>query len=140
MTYYNIEQFSTKDIIIKQYSQREIELGRITNKITTYVLHKPTGLLYKMDIDYDKGGINYFNGDDEKRGYRASLVRIKDNTFKLPDEPYDSYSFTLGDRLCFRVFLLEVTRQSKKKLEEGHSQKNIELIFNRLNFVIGSYF
>ena len=65
----------------------------------------------RIKLYYDKGGMNYFTGKKEPRGFRISVspVKIEGTTLKYGD---------LRGPDKFRVFLKEVKRYSKKTEEK----------------------
>ena len=67
----------------------------------------------KFEMFYEKGGMNYWNGGNDKRGYYLS-VRIVER--KDEGRGFISESFMMFSGI--KKLLMEVTRQNKKKLEE----------------------
>ena len=69
---------------------------------------------FKFEVDYEKGGMNYYNGQTNKRGYYL-YVRVVERSPEQ-DGKFMMESFTMFSGI--KKLLMEVTRQSKKKLEE----------------------
>jgi len=68
----------------------------------------------KFEVFYEKGGMNYWNGTTDKRGYYGS-VRIVER--KDEGRGYTSESFMLFGGT--KVLLMEVGRKSDKKYQES---------------------
>lgn len=68
----------------------------------------------KMEIYYEKGGMNYFNGKNEPRGYWLSMRQVER---KVEDHGVviESYGMFSGAK----VFLKEVKRYSQKTYEDA---------------------
>lgn len=66
----------------------------------------------KVEVDYDKGGMNYFNGRVDKRGYYL-YVRVVDC---VDNGQYMSESCNLFGS-GYKFFLHEVGRKSNKQFE-----------------------
>ena len=68
----------------------------------------------KFEVFYEKGGMNYFNGQTEKRGYYGSVrvVERKDEGRGYISESFMMFSGT-------KVLLLEVGRKNDKKYQES---------------------
>lgn len=62
----------------------------------------------KVETGYEKGGYNYFNGQNNRRGYYAYVRSV---TIKEMDG-YNTESYIMFDG--FKEMLQEVKRQSKK--------------------------
>jgi len=71
----------------------------------------------KFEIYYDKGGMNYFNGRTEPRGYWAS-VRIVEREQQERGIVIESFS-VFGAESGFKKFLFEVKKQSQKSHEKA---------------------
>lgn len=63
----------------------------------------------KIDVYYSLGGMNYWNGKVEPRGYYLSVQRVE----RKNEGSYTTESFTVG-RGGVRSLLLEVKRKSDK--------------------------
>ena len=68
----------------------------------------------KFEVDYQKGGMNYWNGSNEKRGYYL-CVRIVERS-KSDSTGFVSESFMMFSGT--KKLLMEVGRQSEKKYKE----------------------
>ena len=68
----------------------------------------------KFEVFYDKGGMNYWNGGNDKRGYYLSvrIVERKDEGRGFISESFIMFSGT-------KKLLMEVNRQSEKKYNES---------------------
>lgn len=68
----------------------------------------------KIEVYYDKGGMNYFNGKNEARGYWLSMrqVEIERTDRSIVIESYGMFSGA-------KAFLLEVKRKSDKSYEQA---------------------
>lgn len=64
----------------------------------------------KASISFQKGGINWYNGANEKKGYYLHLIPVERSEVS---NGFISECFTLGEG--FKFLLLEVTRQSEKR-------------------------
>lgn len=69
----------------------------------------PEGKELEISVYYDLGGMNYFTGGKNVRGYYISVTPVKRNEF--------SVSSMLGQG--YKKLLVEVTRKSKKKEAEA---------------------
>jgi len=69
----------------------------------------------KFEVDYQKGGMNYWNGSNEKRGYYLS-VRIVERS-KSDHTGFVSESFMMFSGI--KKLIMEVGRQSQKKYDES---------------------
>lgn len=64
----------------------------------------------EMTIYYDEGGMNYFNGNIDKRGYNLAIRPIRQmNGF---------VEFTIFDSKAVRFFIEETKRFSAKRMEK----------------------
>lgn len=68
----------------------------------------------KIEVYYDKGGMNYFSGKVDKRGYWVS-VRPVEREIRGNSIVIESYPIMSG----IRHFLLEVKRQSDKAYDQA---------------------
>lgn len=68
----------------------------------------------KIEVYYSKGGMNYWNGRNEPRGYYLSVTKVEREVCN----GYTSESFMVGSG-GVRSFLLEVKRQSPKSLAQA---------------------
>ena len=68
---------------------------------------------FKFEVDYEKGGMNYWNGGNDKRGYYLSvrIVERKDEGRGFISESFMMFGGT-------KKLLMEVNRQSEKKYNE----------------------
>lgn len=71
------------------------------------------GQTLELSVSYSKGGMNYFSGNAERRGYylHAAPMRIK------KEDGYTTRSFTMMSGM--KAFLLEVKRQSPKAAKQA---------------------
>lgn len=69
----------------------------------------PEGKELEISVYYDLGGMNYFTGEKNVRGYYMSVTPVKRDGF--------SVSSMLGQG--YKKLLVEVTRKSKKKEAEA---------------------
>lgn len=76
---------------------------------TTAQGHKIT---IKASISFQKGGTNWYNGANEKKGYYLHLIPVERSEIS---NGFISESMILGEG--FKYLLLEVTRQSDKRLK-----------------------
>jgi hypothetical protein len=68
----------------------------------------------KIEVFYNKGGMNYYNGKTEARGYWLSARQVERNT--------DSRGISMESFALFsgaKMFLMEVKRQSAKSYEQA---------------------
>jgi len=89
--------------------------------------------LIKFTLDYNKGGVNYFTGKVEKRGYyiTAKPVTIsKGQTSDGKEYEIETYTCMSG----YRYLLLETKRSSEK----SHNQ-SIELFNNEINLLLKEF-
>jgi len=68
----------------------------------------------KIEVYYDKGGMNYFNGKTEPRGYWLSMrqVEVQRTERSIVIESYGMFSGA-------KMFLKEVKKQSQKAYDEA---------------------
>jgi hypothetical protein len=68
----------------------------------------------KIEVYYDKGGINYFNSKNEPRGYWLSMrqVEVERQGRGIVIESYGMFSGA-------KIFLKEVKRYSQKTYEDA---------------------
>lgn len=85
------------------------------NEFTT---EKGTKLFW--EINYDLGGMNYFTGKLEPRGYELSIKRSRNTT--------RAFSGLNEESGAVRMFLHEVTRKSKKGLKTATEKADDKLI------------
>lgn len=69
----------------------------------------------RISVYYDLGGMNYFNGNVDKRGYWLSVRP----SFISKENGYTSETFAICGGGGYRHFLVECSRKSKKKAEEA---------------------
>jgi hypothetical protein len=65
----------------------------------------------KIEVYYNKGGMNYFSGNTDKRGYWLSVIKVEREQSPMG---YTTESFTVFSGGNRRMFLHEVKRQSDK--------------------------
>lgn len=71
-----------------------------------------------LETGYSKGGVNWYNGDNERRGYYLYCTPIQIDTKSLPGgRDYRTFTQVVGKGN--KLLLKEVTRQSKKAAEEA---------------------
>lgn len=68
----------------------------------------------KIEVFYDKGGMNYFNGKNESRGYWLSMRQVE-RDIRENGVVIESYGMFSGTK----AFLLEVKRKSDKAYEQA---------------------
>ena len=68
----------------------------------------------KIEVYYDKGGMNYFNGKNEPRGYWLSMRQVE-REMQGRSIVIESYGMFSGAK----AFLLEVKRKSDKAYEQA---------------------
>ena len=91
----------------------------------------------RIDFDYDLGGMNYFTGRVERRGYYISIMPVY-RTVREGGWTSESYTAFTGVKTC----LLEVARKSSKKeqeaqkLFEAEKQKYIDYMLKRYNLTV----
>lgn len=68
----------------------------------------------KIEVYYDKGGMNYFNSKNEPRGYWLSMRQVE---IQRTDRSIVIESFGLMSGA--KMFLKEVKKQSQKAYEEA---------------------
>ena len=71
---------------------------------------------FRVSVTYSKGGINYFNYQNEPKGYWINVSPVK-----LEVKEYGSFWSTLLSK-GFRHFVEEAPRFNKKKLDSLFSQ------------------
>jgi len=72
------------------------------------------GYHLKVQVDYEKGGMNYFSGQETRRGYYLYVYPVKIET--VDDRVIvESYTMFRGGK----KLLLEVSRQSQKAYEKA---------------------
>lgn len=89
---------------------------------------KLNGKTYKIEVFFQKGGYNFFNGREEKRGYYISVIPVerKDCGNGVVMESFVAFS-------GIKKLLLEVNRQSKKRYETACDMVNDELIMKLIS-------
>lgn len=97
----------------------------------------------KIDVSYSKGGINYFNGQTNRRGIYVHFTEVE----RSFDRGYVTESHSLFSKSSFKILVLELKRLSQKKLEavyesignikndlfEQQKVLNKEIIFQMIN-------
>lgn len=101
--------------------------------MTNYIKVNGTGATHlRIDLDYSKGGYNYFTYKEEKRGYYIHVSPVTKSGYM------ESYAAFSGVKAC----LLEVTRKSSKaeaealKIFEEVKDKYINYILEKANLTI----
>ena len=69
----------------------------------------------KIEVFYDKGGMNYFNGKSEPRGYWLSARQVERNASGTSGVIMESFGLFSGAK----IFLKEVARKSDKAYKEA---------------------
>lgn len=89
----------------------------------------------KFTVVYSKGGLNYFTGKEEKRGYWVSVSVVEKETINgITVESVTIHSAAAG----FKRFLLEVKRDSQKSFNQAVAiaeSMQVELVDKILNAV-----
>lgn len=89
----------------------------------------------KFTVVYSKGGLNYFTGKEEKRGYWVSVSVVEKETINgITVESFTINSAASG----FKRFLLEVKRDSQKYYDQAVTiaeSMRIELVDRLLNSI-----
>lgn len=75
----------------------------------------------KIEVFYDKGGINYFTSGTNRRGYYVAVRVVERKT----DNGFTTESFSMFGGL--KRFLLEVKKQSKKAYEQAVAMHETDL-------------
>lgn len=65
----------------------------------------------KIEVYYNKGGMNYFSGKTDKRGYWLSVTKVMREKSEVTGFTSESFMMFSGGR---RMFIHEVKRQSDK--------------------------
>lgn len=93
----------------------------------------------RVMMDYSLGGHNWYNGDNERRGYYLYCSPVEKKTSYFSNgEPFVTYTETVGKGGKF--LLKEVSRQSKKaneeavKLAKGRTEEIVALICKKYEF------
>ena len=72
-----------------------------------------------LEVLYSKGGYNWFNGDNERRGYYLHCTPTLIKTDRLSNgTEYSTSTVTLGKG--YKLMLKEVGRRSQKAEEEAN--------------------
>ena len=79
-----------------------------------YELIEGSNKQLKIEVYYDKGGMNYFNSKVERRGYWLSIRQVERDT-RENGVVIESYGMFSG----VKAFLLEVKRKSDKSYEQA---------------------
>ena len=69
----------------------------------------------KIEVFYSKGGMNYYNGKNEARGYWLSARQVERSESGTTGFMMESFGMFSGAK----IFLLEVKRQSAKSYEQA---------------------
>ena len=110
------------------------------NNRTEYIAIEPTREENNLEIHigYEKGGINWYNGQNNKRGYYLYCTPCQKNIRTLDNgQSYSTISTILGKGV--KMLLIEVSRQSKKAEEtataKAEAEKNTLVceVLNRYN-------
>ncbi len=90
----------------------------------------------KVEAYYSKGGMNYFNGASERRGYYLSVMPVE----RSNERGYTTESFMMFSGT--KKLLLEVARQSPKAqdqakaLIDGSKDELVQYIVKKSNLVL----
>lgn len=100
-------------------------------RIKSYEKVEGTDYELKIEVYYDKGGMNYFSGRPEERGYYASVspVKIERRPNGITTEEYGAFS-------GIKTLVLRVARQSPKAEKEAEMLAQ-ERIPELKNYVLG---
>lgn len=100
-------------------------------RIKSYEKVDGTDYELKIEVYYDKGGMNYFSGRPEERGYYASVspVKIERRPNGITTEEYGAFS-------GIKTLVLRVARQSPKAEKEAEMLAQ-ERIPELKNYVLG---
>ena len=71
----------------------------------------------EIEVYYEEGGTNYFNGRNEPRGYRLLVNPVQIEVREIGGRVFESRLFQVGGGGGRRLFLEESTRFNRKKLE-----------------------
>lgn len=98
-------------------------------KQSTKVYNSDYSMLLKIEVYYSLGGMNYFSGNNEERGYWLSVCPVTRTEHKMDGKTYFSESYVgfSGTKL----HVLTTTRQSEKafkKAQELAKEREQELI------------
>lgn len=69
----------------------------------------------KVEVYYDKGGMNYFSGDKEKRGYYLSVTPVSVTRRENGSVAWEETAAFTGTKMLLK----EVNRRSKKRSEKA---------------------
>lgn len=69
----------------------------------------------KIEVYYDKGGMNYFNGKNEPRGYWLAMRQVERDIREDCGVFVESYGMFSGTK----IFLKEVKKKSDKAYREA---------------------
>lgn len=87
----------------------------------------------KVHMAYQLGGMNYFQGQVDARGYYLHVSPVERG------DKFESTAISLDDRGGFKVFIKEVKRQSKSGLADAERMsletldQYLDLICSRMN-------
>lgn len=90
-----------------------------------------------LETGYSEGGHNWYNGDNERRGYYLYCTPVQVETKKSSDKrEYKTFTQVLGKGK--KLLLKEVTRRSKKAAEEAEriAEEKADWLLNQ---VLASY-
>ena len=90
----------------------------------------------KIELYYHLGGMNYFTGSGEKRGFYLSVTPVERTKYEggITSESYTAFT---GTKVC----VLETSRYSKKsetesiQLMEGQVQKLVDHVVSKNNLI-----
>jgi hypothetical protein len=74
---------------------------------------EPVENLIKVHMAYQLGGMNYFQGQQDARGYYLHVGPIERG------KTFESFTLSLNDKGSFKVFIKEVKRKSKGGLADA---------------------
>ena len=86
-----------------------------------------------LEVLYDKGGQNWFNGDNERRGYYLYCMPTMIQTYQLSDgTEHSERTFIVGKG--YKLMLKEVGRKSQKAEEEANrlAEEKVDFIVDKV--------
>ena len=89
---------------------------------------------FKIDLYYDLGGMNYFSGKCERRGYYLSITPVEIDKRNYKGNEISCVKFTGGSGI--KDSLLEVKRKSKKAETLAISKATDKRINELITYVI----
>ena len=89
---------------------------------------------FKIDLYCDLGGMNYFSGKCERRGYYLSITPVEIDKRNYKGNEISCVKFTVGSGI--KDLLLEVKRKSKKAETLAISKATDKRINELITYVI----